>query len=96
MDRKKLLSQAQKLHLDTSSKVLDDLVKESKIFEAKFNHLEKIDTTNVKPLVHPVETAIFLMREDESKKINNRQQIIENAPTSEKAFVTLKRELNHD
>lgn len=96
MNRKKLLIQAQKLHLNTKESVLEKLVKESENFEQKFKHFQSIDTTNVKPLTRPIETPITWMRPDIPKSMNNKKIILSNAPQADKNYILVQKVVKND
>jgi aspartyl-tRNA(Asn)/glutamyl-tRNA(Gln) amidotransferase subunit C len=52
---------------------------------AYFSKLSKLDTSNIKPMEHVI-TQINVFREDKVEKSFEREEILANAPMSEKGF----------
>ena len=52
---------------------------------AYFSQLEAIDTTNVEPMSHPID-SINVMREDEIVEPEGHEKMLENAPDKEGAY----------
>jgi aspartyl-tRNA(Asn)/glutamyl-tRNA(Gln) amidotransferase subunit C len=52
---------------------------------AYFSKLSKLDTSNIKPMEHVI-TQINVFREDKVEKSFGREEILANAPMSEKGF----------
>ncbi|NLC96388.1 MAG: Asp-tRNA(Asn)/Glu-tRNA(Gln) amidotransferase subunit GatC [Erysipelotrichaceae bacterium] len=82
---------AHDLMFDLSDDEAQDIVNEFDTLEKQLELLEKIDTTNVEPMVYPFEEETTYLRNDEVSNIISQKDALSNAQNSKEGhFVVLK------
>ena len=83
IDEKTILHIAKLARLKINSKQAADYGQQLSKVLNHFDQISKIDTTNVEPLISPIEANFFddmAFREDTAKNLFTAEEILENAP----------------
>lgn len=92
MDNKKYYKElAQDCMLSFTDLEIDEIVAKEENLKKEFENVLKIDTTNVKPLFYPYDDIHTYLRDDEETTKIDQKVILNNAPSAEDNFVTIKK-----
>lgn len=89
MNKKILLEQIKKIHLNPSEEIISKIVKDAEKFEKAINDLKSIDTKDVKPLYRVDETLTTFLREDKAKNTLEKDSYLSQAPKTKAGYVLI-------
>ncbi len=80
MDKKELQKYAHNLMFELSNEELEALEGDFDVLKAQLDLLNKVDTTNVEPMVYPFVLETTYLRPDEADHLLTQEEALANAP----------------
>ena len=92
MNKKEILNISKSLKFEANEKTQNKLQELMNKIDEQIKHLQSINTNKVKPMSRIDDDPINYLREDSPQKPMLKEDLLQNAPNSDKDFVFIKNE----